>query len=110
MILRTPQLALKRLRIQSRGVSVYDERFHHGVNIIRGTNSSGKSTIGDFIFYILGGDITKLKPEAERCEEVIAEVEVNGKSLTLRRIIRTAGKQPILIYYGDIEKAVASPV
>ncbi len=109
-MLRIPQLALKRLVIQSRGVTVYDEQFRLGVSIIRGTNSSGKSTIADFIFYVLGGEVAKFKPEAERCEEVLAEIQVNGKLLTLRRIIKPGGKQSILIFYGDFQAAMASPV
>ena len=38
------------------GKVAYDEQFHHGVNIIRGTNSSGKSTVMRLLFYALGGD------------------------------------------------------
>jgi DNA repair exonuclease SbcCD ATPase subunit len=49
-------LALKRLRITKDASAVFDESFHRGVNIIRGENSSGKSTISDFIFYGLGGE------------------------------------------------------
>ncbi len=110
MILRTPQLALKRLVIQSRGVSVYDERFRHGINIIRGTNSSGKSTITDFIFYILGGELAQFKQAAEKCEEVIGEVEINGKLITIRRIVAVGGKQPMIIAFSDFETAMKSPV
>ena len=38
----------------------YDELFHKGVNIIRGHNSSGKSTIIRFIFLALGGSLLGL--------------------------------------------------
>ena len=31
--------------LTTEGKVAYDEEFHHGVNIIRGENSSGKSTI-----------------------------------------------------------------
>ena len=49
-------LFLQRLRILTRNGGVaYDEKFHRGVNIIRGQNSSGKSTIVRFIFFVLGG-------------------------------------------------------
>lgn len=52
-----PNLQVESLTIFRRGHRVYDEKFHTGLNIIRGENSSGKSTIMDFIFFGLGGDL-----------------------------------------------------
>lgn len=37
--------------LTAEGKVAYDEEFHHGVNIIRGENSSGKSTITHLLFY-----------------------------------------------------------
>lgn len=65
----------------------YDEKFHRGVNIIRGQNSSGKSTIIRFIFFVLGGCYGDFVPEALKCSHVIAEVEINGVVITLKREI-----------------------
>jgi predicted ATPase len=48
-------LKLCRLIITSKAKEVYNEKFNNGINIIRGENSSGKSTIANMIFYILGG-------------------------------------------------------
>ena len=53
-----PTLLVERLVVQRGGKSVYDEAFHQGVNVIRGENSSGKSTVLNFIFYSLGGDLS----------------------------------------------------
>jgi hypothetical protein len=110
MTLLKPQLTLKRLVITSKGKTVYDERFHHGVNIIRGQNSSGKSTIADFIFYVLGGEIHKFKPEAERCDEVVAEIEISNNSLVLRRHVQIGARQPILMFWGNFEQASSSAI
>lgn len=47
-------LFLNRLHILTdEGAIAYDETYHKGVNIIRGDNSSGKSTITHFIFLSL---------------------------------------------------------
>lgn len=87
----------------------YDEVFHRGVNIIRGQNSSGKSTIIRFIFFVLGGCYSDFVPEAMACKSVIAEVEINGTLLTLKRELektddgRVNKYASMYIYYGGIE-------
>lgn len=101
-----PALFLSRLVILRRGLVVYDQQFHLGVNIIRGTNSHGKSTIADFIFYVLGGDLSRWKPEAETCDFVMAEVLANGAMVTLKREVTTKGSQPLYIYYGGYTDAM----
>lgn len=94
------------------GQIAYDENYHRGVNIIRGNNSSGKSTITHFIFYILGGAFNDWVKEAKRCSSVIAEVELNGATLTLKREINinSLGKanktEGLHIYWGQIEDAL----
>ena len=65
-----PTIIVERMRIDREGVAVYDERFHDGVNVIRGENSSGKSTILNFIFYGLGGDLFDWSAVAQRCTRV----------------------------------------
>jgi len=87
------------------GASAYDERFHKGVNIIRGKNSSGKSTVSNFIFYALGGDFINWNAESMRCREVFAEVEINGGTYTLKRNVSTAKVQPMSIFWGTFEEA-----
>ncbi len=110
MTLRQPSLFLNRLIVFGRGHAVYDQTFRLGVNIIRGSNSSGKSTITDFIFFVLGGDISAWKPEAERCDYVMAEVSVNGKPVTLRRQITASARQSMQIFWGDYDAAKNSAV
>ena len=79
-------LFLQRLRIVTHtGDVAYDERFHRGVNIIRGVNSSGKSTIVRFIFFVLGGYYTDFVPQAMKCRKVMAEVSIRGTVVTLKR-------------------------
>lgn len=87
---------------------MFDELFHVGVNIIRGSNSSGKSTIADFIFYVLGGDFVQWKPEALRCDVVVAEVWINGEPAILRRYVTEDKHQPLEIFWGDYNAAMAA--
>jgi predicted ATP-dependent endonuclease of OLD family len=94
MIRFDPCLIVRRLVVK-RGVHIaYDERFHVGVNVVRGDNSSGKSTILNFIFFGLGGDLSKLdwSGHALQCDHVWLEVELNGNPAVLRRKI-DAGSQ-----------------
>lgn len=103
-------LILNRLVIITKdGKTAYDETFHRGVNIIRGHNSSGKSTIIRFIFYALGGCYSDFVPEALQCRVVFAEVEINGAVYTLKRYLertddgRVSKYSPMYIYYGGME-------
>lgn len=97
-------LRLNRLRIMSNGRAVYDQSFHAGVNIIRGDNSSGKSTVADFMFFALGGDFKAWKPATAPVEEVLAEVSTTRGTLTLRRE-KAEGRPPIWVYFGSITEA-----
>lgn len=106
-------LFLQRLRIlTSYGEVAYDERFHRGINIIRGQNSSGKSTIVRFIFFVLGGYYTDFVPEAMKCRSVMAEVCINGSVITICRFLekrddnKVNGYAPMYIFYGSMEEGL----
>lgn len=106
-------LFLQRLRIVTNENRVaYDEPFHRGVNIIRGQNSSGKSTVVRFIFFVLGGYYSDFVPQAMRCRYVMAEVCINGHVITLKRYLerRDDGKvnpqAPIYIHFGPMEETL----
>lgn len=105
-----PTLIIKRLVI-TRGVHrVYDEEFHSGVNVIRGENSSGKSTILNFIFYAIGGDLGDWSDVALLCDETWVEVEFNGIPATLRREIDNKTLKPMWIYGGRFDDAAAAAI
>lgn len=101
--------------ITNEGKVAYNEKFHKGVNIIRGENSSGKSTITHFIFFVLGGAFSDFVPEAKLCSMVYAEVEMNGAVLTLKRDIEINDKErvntqaPLHIFWGNYEEAINPP-
>lgn len=104
-----PFLKLNRLVIFTlTGKKAYDELFHDGVNIIRGHNSAGKSTIGNFIFFVLGGDFKKWTKAATLCGDVYAEVVINTEPITLKRTVSVSGNQPMSIFWGTYEEAIKS--
>lgn len=102
-------LFLSRLIIvTNEGNIAYDETFHRGINIIRGHNSSGKSTITHCIFFVLGGAYNDFVPEVRYCQHITAEIEINHIPITIRRYIEVneegkIGKEtPMFIYFGPI--------
>ena len=97
-------LQLNRLRVLRKGGVVYDQRFHEGVNIIRGQNGSGKSTIADFIFFILGGEFNDWKDAASQCDEVQAEVETPSGKLTLQRSMKSK-LSPVKVFFDEFNVA-----
>ena len=94
------------------GKVAYDEPFHHGVNIIRGANSSGKSTITHLLFYGLGGEYTHFVTQARHCSRVMVEVSLDGAVLTLSRPIDLDAEGWVLslrgmtIYWGTLDEAL----
>ena len=110
MTLFRPNLELVDLSIFRRGQLVFSEAFHSGLNIIRGENSSGKSTIMDFIFYGLGGDLLEhqWRESALLCDTVTLGVKLNGKDVTLQRDVEQKSSQPMRIFFGPSSEALKS--
>jgi hypothetical protein len=89
---------------------MYDEAFHPGVNIIHGSNGSGKSTIADFIFFALGGEVTHWRDEAALADYVLAEVTMSGTALTLRRDVSSEQNRPMQIFFGPYASATKADI
>lgn len=104
-----PTLVVERMRVEREAVAVYDERFHVGVNVIRGDNSSGKSTVLNFLFYALGGDLADWSKAARLCTRVLVQVRINQATATLSRDVSTKPKRAMDIHSGDMEAALVAP-
>jgi len=97
-------LIINRVIIKDTFKTVYDEVFHKGLNVIRGYNGTGKSTIMELISYGLGGDIKKhsWKGEALACSNISIVLELNGKSFVFKRAIEEEASKPqIEIFEGN---------
>lgn len=107
MISSRPTLQVRRFVVFAQdGSRAYDETFHPGVNIIRGSNSSGKSTIMNLLYYSLGGDYSSWSQAATQCRTVVVEILVNGVFATLKRNISSASMRPMMIYLGNMDEAL----
>tara|TARA_R110002074_G_C12548406_1_gene666353 strand:+ start:1944 stop:3854 length:1911 start_codon:yes stop_codon:yes gene_type:complete len=102
------RLKLNRLSVHRGPHLLYDELFHDGVNIIHGDNGSGKTTIADFIYFALGGDLQEWRKEAALAHYVLAEIVAGEAVLTLRRDVSDTGKRPMQIYFGRYEDALVA--
>lgn len=101
----SPVVAVNKLIISARGETVFSADFHSGLNVIRGENSSGKSTIMDFLFFGLGGDLSDWREAALDCDEVTVEVELNGEAATIKRAVKDSKSQPMRIFLGPYLEA-----
>jgi hypothetical protein len=97
-------LKLNRLQITANEQIAYDQLFNKGINIIRGENGSGKSTIADFIFYVLGGEAINWKEEASKCDYVFAEIQTSGGLLTLERRVHSTPTET-RVFFGSLEES-----
>lgn len=104
------RIKINRLIITQSGNFVYDEKFHDGVNIIRGANGSGKSTIANSLFYAIGGEYTDWLPESLKCDYTIVEVNINDSTLTFKREISLQQMRPMHIFHGNIDDALKSNI
>ncbi len=101
-------LLLKRFVVSKSGGFIYNQEFHEGVNIIRGVNGTGKSTIADLLSFALGAIITEWTDEQLSCDWVLAEVVLNGKTFCVKREITETGKSRMAIFEGVFELAIAN--
>ena len=105
-MLLKPTLMVNRLVVYQGGHSAFDCTFQAGVNVIRGRNSSGKTTVMDLLAFSLGAENIRWKPEALQCTETYVEVQLNGKVACLRREISDESQRPMFIFWGTYEKAL----
>lgn len=110
MTMFKPTLQVRRLKIRRGNATAYDEKFHSGVNILRGQNSSGKTAVLDFIAYSLGGENIPWKQEALLCDSAMVEILANGVQVTLRRPVNDKAQNPMLIFWGGIDHAETAPI
>jgi len=101
-----PTLIVNRFAILRDTRFVYDQTFHKGINIIRGDNGTGKSTVMDLLYYALGAEVKKWTVEQERCTHTLVEVLINGHPFCLRREISDTGKAPMYFFEGGSEAAL----
>ncbi|WP_042956390.1 ATP-binding protein [Pseudomonas brassicacearum] len=101
-----PTLKISRLVVMQGGHHAFDCEFHLGVNVIRGRNTSGKTTVMDMLAYSLGAENIRWKPHALQCSSVMVEVALNGQPATLLREISSEVQRPISIFWGEINKAL----
>ncbi|EKN4023992.1 AAA family ATPase [Yersinia enterocolitica] len=101
-----PHLLVERFAVSRDDIFVYDQKFHKGVNIIRGWNGTGKSTIVDLLSYALGSVITDWTEHQSYCHKVFAQVLLNGIRVTLKRDIVENGLSKMYIHEGTIDTSV----
>ncbi|GAA6137117.1 ATP-binding protein [Arenicella sp. 4NH20-0111] len=100
------KLFVSRFAVLKSGGFVYDQKFHKGINIIRGDNTTGKSTVVDLLSYGLGSIITDWTEEQLICDSVILEVDLNGRIFCLDREIVETGQAKMKIFEGAFDDAI----
>lgn len=102
------KLLVNRFAVCKSGRFVYDQVFHVGINIIRGVNGTGKSTIIDLLSYALGAVIKEWTQEQLSCDWVLAEVDLNDITFCLKRDIVESGEARMSIFEGKFNEALHS--
>lgn len=108
MTLLNPSLKINRLIVFQGSHRAFDCEFHSGVNVVRGRNSSGKTTVMDLIAYSLGAENIRWKPEALKCSSTLVEVQLNAGVATLHREIASEVQRPMTIFWGPLDAALSA--
>lgn len=99
------KLFIERLVILAGMKRVYDQPFHPGINILRGWNTTGKSTVMELLVFGLGAEITSWNEHQSKCDWVIVQISINGRTLTIKRERTETGKSPMLFFEGTIDQS-----
>ncbi|CAG1015812.1 hypothetical protein ANRL4_05603 [Anaerolineae bacterium] len=103
----SPRLFIKEIRVSRRssGLALRLD-LKDGLNVIRGENSSGRTTLLKLLEFGLGAKIPSIPqffiPEIEECDQVVLQVELNGVSYTISRKIHR-GLGEVTVYQGEID-------
>lgn len=100
------KLFVTRFAVFGAGKFLYDQKFHVGVNIIRGENGTGKSTIMDLLNYGLGAEITEWTEEQQLCDWVATEVLLNGHVITFKRNVTPTGQEKVFCFDSAMQNAL----
>lgn len=105
-----PTLFINRFVVLRDHRFVYDQSFHKGINIIRGENGTGKSSVMDLLYYALGAEVKSWTDEQSRCTHTLVEAAINGRVICLKREITDTGKAPMYFFEGDTDGALQDSV
>lgn len=103
-----PSFSVSRLKVFQQGHEAFSCDFHKGVNVIRGRNSSGKTTIMDLLAFSIGAENIRWKPQALLCSSTLTEVLLNDKPACFRREITTETLRPLSVFWGTMSEALES--
>ena len=105
MIVYNPTLNIKKLYAFKDGKEVIELKFHNGLNVIYGSNGSGKTSAIQLLAYVLGSTIYNWKEEAGSCDYVMAEIYVNESTITIGREISDT-MAGMSIFFGTYEESI----
>lgn len=108
MTMLEPSFFISRLKVFQHGHEAFSCDFHKGVNVIRGRNSSGKTTIMDLLAFSIGAENIRWKPQALLCSFTLTEVLLNNSPVCFKREISRESQRPLSIFWGAMEKALSS--
>lgn len=105
-----PTLKVERLYVKRGSLIAVDEVFHNGLNVLFGTNGSGKTSFIQLLMYGLGYEIPNWKDEAGLCDSIYVELKVNGNPVTIRRKNSRSAKQSMDFCFTNMDTAFLSPL